>query len=984
MPGRLTDGVLSSSNLLETDFTNLSGSLLRLSAINKNQYLSVTDIISEGPIEGLSNGAASIYLEDGPAADDSQGGQALNNGPATFSLNGTTTVSSTNATLVPFTGGTSRGSKWLQVLNFLSLGGVDAELETATDITEIKITTPSAFFEDWMVESANQMEPYIELSIDSVTYFVGTISKRNSDTEAIVVPYGGLSPVYVDKTSGEYTISLHASLEISSISSNTITLADATYVPGTTGTPIIYKCNISDARYSSGFGSGNTISDTSKYKGFSYQFRVGLFNQPPIDDLYQGSGATSILAPVEFAAAFTYEDSTPSVANAALQGLTGGRVWPYLGAGFSNEIERSSTQLGLSSATAGQVDEVKVVISYPSGLIVRNKEGTSINQGLQAYQIFIATDKGQGFGAYQTFKLDGEFFYHIGETSSSFYMQQNLSLNRFKPFKDFKLKFVKATRDDVNPRSDGTYDDSGNIVNLSSTLTSAVSIIRERFIYPFTAYANVRINAEEFPKIPKRSYLCKGRQILVPSNYVTREESGGIANYKRNVSTGAIESIDQDWNGRFRPLLVYTDNPAWVFLDIISNSRYGLGTWLKKDDIDIYALYRIARYCDEEVPDGEGGTEPRFRANIYLSKKTDTYKVLKDMATTFRAILYWSEGNIMPVTDMAREPVYNFTKGNVIEGQFVYEGTGNKVRSNQIGVTWNNPDNDYVPEVLVVEDRENIVKTGKIITEEAVAFGATSMGQATRYGRWKLWTAINQTEVVNFKTAINATFISPGDIVNIQDADRYDTAYSGRISKTAGTDNNTVKLDRSITLNSGSTYDLSVLIEEPAVFLAQDKATISSVDYVKGDMLPDSLYTSEETASDIKDANNVIVQINWAPYTHVETKPVTAATISATQPISSIDVEGTFTAVPNAETIWALKETEGALEVSGSKKMYKVLSIKEAGKNIYDISAVEHYNEKFDAVDKDFARPYVDTMLTPSVFVPPITNLTVTVGTYEH
>ena len=248
--------------------------------------------------------------------------------------------------------------------------------------------------------------------------------------------------------------------------------------------------------------------------------------------------------------------------------------------------------------------------------------------------------------------------------------------------------------------------------------------------------------------------------------------------YRRIASSGAIHaSQDQDWDGTFRKQLVYTDNPAWVFYDIINNDRYGLGKWLKSVDIDIYSLYRIARYCDELVPDGKGDTEPRFRANIYLTKATDCYKVLKDMATTFRSILYWSEGNIVPVVDQDKDPVYNFTKGNVIDGEFNYEGTGSKLRSNQVVVTWNNPDNDYVPEALLVEDKQNIVKTGKIISENAVAFGATSIGQATRYGRWKLWTAINQSEVVSFGTAINAAFIAPGDIVNVQDADRYDIIY---------------------------------------------------------------------------------------------------------------------------------------------------------------------------------------------------------------
>jgi predicted phage tail protein len=371
------------------------------------------------------------------------------------------------------------------------------------------------------------------------------------------------------------------------------------------------------------------------------------------------------------------------------------------------------------------------------------------------------------------------------------------------------------------------------------------------------------------------------------------------------------------------------------------------------------------------VPDGKGETEPRFRANIYLTKATDCYKVLKDMATTFRSILYWSEGNIVPVVDQDKDPVYNFTKGNVIDGEFNYEGTGSKLRSNQVVVTWNNPENDYVPEALLVEDKQNIVKTGKIISENAVAFGATSIGQATRYGRWKLWTAINQSEVVSFGTAINAAFIAPGDIVNVQDADRYDIIYSGRVSNTGTPSTTSIPLDRATILNSGSTYKLSVLIESSVPFLAQDSATIGGTAYTRGDIIPG--FTTEEAASNIQDSNNVLVQINWAPYTHVETQDVSTSAGTVT----SLTVDTAFTVAPNAETIWALQEhvTASNLDSAASKKMYKILSIKEAKKGIYDITAVEHYNEKFNDIDVDFGLPYVETLLTPSQFVPAPTNL---------
>jgi predicted phage tail protein len=728
--------------------------------------------------------------------------------------------------------------------------------------------------------------------------------------------------------------------------------------------------------------------------------------QHPISNVYGGSGSTSITV-------------TP---NLEITYPAAGTTWPTISPGQPvTAVERTSAELNLSASTARQVDELRIVFNYPQGLIVTSALGGK-HHGLAAYLIELAFDYGSGFGSYDNYKTDDEFFYHVHEKQTSFYIQEVLDLEPFQPFNDFKLRITRATRDDENPKGSFGYD-RDNTISLGSTLASVTSIIKERFTYPWTAYANVVVDAKAFNNIPKRSYHCKGRLVRVPSNYVTRDEAiDGKASYKRNVSNGAVESTVQDWDGNFRGALVYTNNPAWVFYDIISNSRYGLGQWLKASDVDKYALYRIARYCDELVPDGKGGEEPRFVSNVYLSKAIDTYKVLKDMATTFRAILYWSEGNIFAVTDSYKEPVYNFTKGNVIEGIFKYESSASKLRSNQVAVTWNNPDNDYVPEVLLVEDKENIAKTGKIMTEEVVAFGCTSIGQATRYGRWKLWTAINQKEVVSFSTAINAAFLAPGDIVNIQDADKYDISYSGRVSNTAGTDTDTVKLDRNVTLNDGSSYKLSVLIEESAAYLQQDSATIgigagsfiigksytiltvgntnftsvgatnnnvgttftatgagtgtgiATHGFVRGDRIAGT-YT-EATAVNITDSVGNEVAVEWAPYTHVEEQIVSTGASTT----NSLDVSTAFSAAPNAETIWVLRETINNIDVDSSKKMYKILGITEEGKNAYGINAVEHFNEKFEAVDIDFDHPYVDTLIAPSINVPSPRNLTVSIS----
>jgi hypothetical protein len=948
------------------NFKLTNGSYIPLTTPLKNQVISMTDIISEGPIEGLPYGAASIYLDNAPAATLEQAGVSLSSTGTIFTLtSGSTAVSISNLPqdLTPWAAGGADGDKYLVIRGLATNSLISAVANDSDNPLSFTLTSSSDFFYNWMLHNSSlgpTNQPYITLKLTSAQSDFDLYARINSITSTTVAKcttVSGIKPFDWVDTSGntnKYILEVHAPFKIASISADALILDSSTNTVSDT-----FSGDISDSIFNSDFTNNNVISDTKSIDGFSYQFRRGTLGQTPVDDVYEGSGATSITASIN--QNLDYPDS--------------GSTWPLVvGVANLTAYTKTSSQMALSSSTARQVDLVKMVFSYPAGLI--SKGVVQWYDGLAAYLIEIAIDKGDGFGSFNNINPSGEFTYHVAATSSSFFLQEDISLDAYKPFNDFKIRITRASRDDLGPKQDRTYDQNNSVI-LNSVWTSTTCIIRERLNHPYTALAQVRCNAKQFKSIPKRSYECKGRLIQIPSNYVTRDQStNGIAHYRRVSSNGAIHATDdQDWDGSFRDLQ-YTDNPAWVFYDIVTHNRYGLGTWIETSDIDKYALYRIARYCDELVPDGKGGTEPRFLANIYLAKATEAYKVLKDMATTFRAILFWSEGNILPVIDQARDPIYNFTKGNVIDGKFNYEGTGSKLRSNQVAVTWNNPDNDYVPEALLVEDRENIVKTGKIIIEEAVAFGATSIGQATRYGRWKLWTAINQTEVVSFKTAISGAFIGPGDIINIQDADRYDTAYSGRISTTGTLSTTVVPLDRTIVLNSGSVYELSVLIQEPAARLAQDTATISTVVYNMGDIIPGS-YT-EETASNIQDDDDTIVQIVWAPYTHVQSKTVSTSSGSVT----SLTVSAAFSYAPDREAIWLLKETvtSSGLDREGSKKMYKILGITESKKNEFGITAVEHFNEKFDAVDEDFGRPYVDTLLAPAVFVPSPTNLGVDIG----
>ena len=322
----------------------------------------------------------------------------------------------------------------------------------------------------------------------------------------------------------------------------------------------------------------------------------------------------------------------------------------------------------------------------------------------------------------------------------------------------------------------------------------------------------------------------------------------------------------------------------------------------------------------------------------------------------------------------------------------MYESTGSKTRINQVIVTWVNPDSSYKAEPLIVEDRLNIAETGKIISQTAVAMGATSEGQAMRYGRWKLWTAANQREVVTFSSALNSSFISPGDVVNVQDPNRFAVRLGGRVSNSGTTrTTSSIPLDSPTGLNSGSEYELSVLFTEPAAFATSD-ITIAGVTYSPGDLIKQAYITgnsnlqnidTEEKASNARASSGATeaLVLAWTDTTRVETKTVDSTrgllnTISIKT--SGNDANGNphtlFASVPEPEAIWVLTETAGGATVSSSSKQYKILAISESSKGEMSFTGAEHYDEKFKAVDEDFTTFIADTVypvVTDTDIVPP-------------
>lgn len=320
--------------------------------------------------------------------------------------------------------------------------------------------------------------------------------------------------------------------------------------------------------------------------------------------------------------------------------------------------------------------------------------------------------------------------------------------------------------------------DDSTISNLQneSHWSSFTEIIDAKFSYPNSVLLGVQIDAEQFSSIPQIS--SENRMLIheVPSNYdpVTREYDGV-------------------WDGLFKR--AWTDNPAWTFRTILLDPRFGLGEFIDMDSVDKWQLYTIAQYCDELVPDGFGGYEPRFTANMYLQTQEEAYTVVRTLASVFAGITYWSAGSIFTNQDSPSDSIALFTHANVIDGEFTYSGASAKVRHTVALVTY--IDNDLGnAAVEYVEDREGITKFGYIETK-VVAFACSSRGQAHRFGRRILYTERLQGETVSYRVGLDGLFIYPGAVVDIADRNRSGGEFGGRVVSSTAT---TVTLDRPVVL----------------------------------------------------------------------------------------------------------------------------------------------------------------------------------------
>ena len=465
----------------------------------------------------------------------------------------------------------------------------------------------------------------------------------------------------------------------------------------------------------------------------------------------------------------------------SLQGFNEIRIEQSIGTKVTKDI-------GVVSATTSSADLDRLNVRVGVASLFTAEEDGDVKGGQVEFNIKIIDSLGV-----QIADKDDKI---KGKSRGPYDVEYNFNLSGTGPW---TIKVKRFTKDPEDLK-----------VNNDFYFKAIVGIIQETLRYPNSALIGFNVSSEFFDTVPAISAELLGAKIQVPVNYDSAS----------NTYAGV-------WNGEFKT--EYNNNPVWVFYDLLTNPRYGCGAQYKpgtsevqeisgivKDDIDIYSLLPIAKYCDEMVPNGKGGTEKRFTFNAYINNRGEAYEVLNTLAAAFRGMIYYAQGQIVATQDRPASVVKQFSPANVIvevsdngtltKPAFVYEGTGLKARKTVALVSWNDKKDRYRGKIEYVEDRDAIDRYG-YRELEVRALGCTSQGQAQRIGRWALITNLNETETVTFRVAAEGFFLMPGEVIEIADPYKSVGIYAGSLAA-AGT--SAVVLDRPVALAANKTYEIII------------------------------------------------------------------------------------------------------------------------------------------------------------------------------
>ncbi|HGG8841633.1 TPA: phage tail protein [Enterobacter soli] len=438
--------------------------------------------------------------------------------------------------------------------------------------------------------------------------------------------------------------------------------------------------------------------------------------------------------------------------------------------GTENEIsvgtEVSSATAWARTFTNTQLSAVRLRLKWPS-LFKQEDDGDLVGNSVN-YAIDLQTDGGTWKTVLNTSVT--------GKTTSGYERSHRIDLPQAGSTWTIRLRKITA---DANSAKIGD----------TMTLQSFTEVIDAKLRYPNTALLYIEFDSSQFNgSIPQISCEPRGRVIRVPDVYdpETRTYSG-------------------TWTGAFK--WAWTDNPAWIFYDLVVSDRFGLGNRLTAANIDKWTLYQVAQYCDQQVPDGKGGsgTEPRYICNVYIQDRNDAYTVLRDFAAIFRGMTYWGGDQIVALADMPRDIDYTYNRSNVIDGVFNYSSSTSKSRYTNALVSWSDPANAYADAMEPVFEQTLVARYG-FNQLEMTAIGCTRQSEANRKGRWGILTN-NKDRVVSFDVGLDGNIPQPGYIIAVADELLSGKVMGGRISAVNG---RVIKLDRVADATAGDRLILNL------------------------------------------------------------------------------------------------------------------------------------------------------------------------------
>ncbi len=544
--------------------------------------------------------------------------------------------------------------------------------------------------------------------------------------------------------------------------------------------------------------------------------------------------------------------------------------------GFSTTENAVGVNVTLSSGVAitraiadTDVERCRVIVSIPA-LRVQNEQNGDVSNTEVVFQVLVNSNGGS-----YTVVAQPQIY---GKSDSEFQRAYEFDLPGSGPW---NIRLVKLTADFDSPFVQNTIN-----------WQSFVEIIDEKFAYPNTGLVALKVDARQFNTIPDVSVKLRGKRVQVPTNY--------------DAATRTYTGL---WDGTFQ--MAWTDNPAWIFRDIVLNERFGVKRYVNSIAIDSWYLYTVSQYCDELVPDGAGGTEPRFTCNVYLQNPGSVYQVLNSLASCFRGLIYYSEGELYLTQDREQSVVQQFSEANVIQdvaenGEvqspcFSYTGSAKSARKTVVLANWDDPTQVYSSVTEYQQDDELLDKFGYNPVDLRL-IGVTSRGQALRAAKHTLFSDRYETEKVSFRIGAEGIAAGVGEIIKISDPLKQGQRLGGRIVAVNG---NFITVDAVLTLAGGTAYTLTVVIP--------GGDTVTNPD------------NSIKVNPELKVLN------------------VVGSTVGESTTVVEVD---SAVATQNG-ALWVLEWT------SLKAATYRIVSISEVESLIYQVEAIQYNSSKYGYVDND-------------------------------